>query len=303
MASAQGRAGFGAENLSQQDQEYQESRSEASPPSSEELGSQERDPIAERGLPEAWKVQLPTFEGPLDLLLHLIKAHELDIYDIPVFLVCDQFHAYLSLMEELDLDVAAEFIYEAALLIQLKSRMLLPRTKNEDGEEEEDPREVLVQRLLEYRRLKEAAQELAEVERLRLGIWTRQAGRPNLANDSDEEVDLGDVSLFDLLAAFKRVLVRYDKEHPPTLHLRAETYSVRDQIHRMLQHMDAGRPFDFLDDLRLLSCRAEAIAAFLAVLELAKLNLVRVHQTEQGEILLHRTTREIQKQELEIIQG
>ena len=291
-------------SLNEQDPDLSEASAfpgEASP--STPLPGEERDPIGERGLPESWKVQLPDFEGPLDLLLHLIKVHELDIYDIPVALVCDQFHAYLSLMEELNLDVAAEFIYEAALLIQLKSRMLLPRSKKEDGEEEEDPREVLVQRLLEYRRLKEAAQELAEVERLRLGIWTRQAGPPKIANDPDEEVDLGDVSLFDLLAAFKRVLVRYDQEHPPALHLKGETFSVRDQIRRMLRHMEAGRPYDFLDDLRLLSCRAEAIAAFLAVLELAKLNLIRVHQTEKGEILLHRTTREVQEHELEIIQG
>lgn len=248
-------------------------------------------------------MQLPIFEGPLDLLLHLIKINELDIYDIPVVLICDQFHAYLALMEDLDLDIAAEFIYEAAVLIQLKSRSLLPQLRNEAGEPEEDPREYLVQRLLEYRRLKEAAQELAEVEQLRLGMWTRKGGVPDLGEDEEEGIDLGEVSLFDLLAAFKKVLVRYDKEHPPPLHLSAETYSVRDQFHRLLRALEPARPFDFLDDLRLLSCRSEAIAAFLAILELAKLNLVRVHQTEAGEVLLYRTTRELQDQDLEMIQG
>lgn len=254
-------------------------------------------------LPEEWKVQLPVFEGPLDLLLHLVKVNEVEIYDIPVLTVCDQFHEYLSLMEELNLDIAAEFIYEAALLIQLKSRLLLPKVQTEDGEPEEDPREVLVQRLLEYRRLKEAAQELAEVERLRLGMWTRQARPPRLDPLDEDEMDLGDISLYDLLAAFKQVLVRYDKEHPPPIHLRGEVYSVRDQLRRLLDRLEPARPLDFLDDLRLLSCRAEAIAAFLAVLEMAKLSLVRLHQTETGEVLLYRTTREIQEQELETIQG
>ncbi|MCB1057934.1 MAG: segregation/condensation protein A [Acidobacteria bacterium] len=254
-------------------------------------------------LPEDWRVHLPVFEGPLDLLLHLVKINKVEIYDIPVLTVCDQFHEYLSLMEELNLDIAAEFIYEAALLIQLKSRMLLPRPKTVEGEPEEDPREVLVQRLLEYRRLKEAAQELAEVERLRLGMWTRKARPPKLDVSGDDEIDLSDVSLFDLLAAFKKVLVRYDREHPPPIHLQGEVFSVRDQLHRLLGVLEPGRPFDLLDDLRLLSCRAEAIATFLALLEMAKLNLIRVHQTEAGEILLYRTTREIGAEDLEAIQG
>jgi len=255
------------------------------------------------GLPESWKVHLPVFEGPLDLLLHLVKINEVEVYDIPVILICDQFHAYLSLMEELNLDIAGEFIYEAALLIQLKSRMLLPKPKVVEGEEEEDPREFLVQRLLEYQRLKEAAQELGEVDRMRMGIWTRQADVPKLGVNPEEEIDLGNLSLFDLMAAFKRVLVRYDKEHPPPMHLRGESYSVRDQFHRLLAALDPGRPYDLLDDLRVLTCRAEAISAFLAILEMAKLNLLRVHQTEKGEILLYRTTRELQEDELELIQG
>lgn len=255
-------------------------------------------------LPESWRVDLPIFEGPLDLLLHLIRINEVDVYDIPVILICDQFHAYLNLMEELDLDIAGEFIYEAALLIQIKSRMLLPQPKTEDGEPEEDPRDFLVQRLLEYQRLKEAAQELAEVEQMRLGMWTRQGGPPKLEGSGEEEaVDLGEVSLFDLLAAFKRVLVRYDKEHPPPLHLRGETFSIRDQFQALLAALEAGKPFDLLDHLRVLSCRAEAVAAFLAVLEMAKLNLIRLHQTEGGEILLHRTTRQLEAEDLETVQA
>ncbi|HEV7508827.1 MAG TPA: segregation/condensation protein A [Thermoanaerobaculia bacterium] len=249
---------------------------------------------AEGPLPAAWRVHLPIFEGPLDLLLHLIKLNRVDITDIPVATICDQFHAYLGLMEELNLDIAGEYIYEAALLIHIKSKMLLPRPAGKESEPEEDPRQELVERLLEYRRLKEMAQSLAEVDRLRLGIWTRRPQPlPAAPEDEEQQVDLGEVSLFDLMGAFKAALVRYEKEHPPPLQLSLEEFSVRGQFDRLLGILDAGRPFDLVSDLKDRTCRAEAIAVFLAVLELARLNLVRIHQTEAGDILLYRTTREL----------
>lgn len=255
-------------------------------------------------LPEEWRIELPVFEGPLDLLLHLARVNEVEVVDIPVAKICDQFHEYLGLMEELNLDIAAEYIYEAALLIHLKSRMLLPRPKKADGEPEEDPREELVQRLLEYQRLKEAAQSLAEVDSVRSGIWTRDAGPPDLPReDGADEVDLGEVSLFDLLSAFKTVLVRYDRENPPPFRMARESFSVRGQIERILGRLSGSRPYNLLDDLRTLSCRAEAIAAFLAVLEMARMNLVRLHQTESAEILLYRTTRDLGAGELETVTG
>lgn len=258
-------------------------------------------------LPESWRVHLPVFDGPLDLLLHLIKMNKVEITDIPVATICDQFHEYLTLMEELNLDIAGEYIYEAALLIHLKSKLLLPQPKLAEGEPEEDPRQDLVERLLEYRRLKEVAQSFAEVDRLRLGIFTRRVQPLPAAVPTPEEeageMDLGDVSLFDLLGAFKQVLVRFDREHPPPIQLSGEAYSVRSQLDRLLAVLDAGRPFDLLDDLRRLRCRAEAIAAFLAVLELARMNLVRIHQTSSGEVLLYRTTREVGRAELETIGG
>jgi segregation and condensation protein A len=268
-------------------------------------------PLSERSLlPESWQVHLPIFDGPLDLLLHLIKLNRVEIADIPVATICDQFHAYLSLMEELNLDIAGEYIYEAAVLIHLKSKLLLPRPAAAEGEVEEDPRQELVERLLEYRRLKEAAQSFAEVDRLRLGIFTRKpdpqppwkVAQPESAGEA-AEIDLGEVSLFDLLGALKSVLVRYDREHPPPLQLSLESYSVRGQFDRLVALLDPGHPFDLLDDLRRLSCRPEAIAAFLAVLELVRLSLVRVHQTDSGELLLYRTTRELDAADREAIQG
>lgn len=246
------------------------------------------------------------FEGPLDLLLHLIKIAKVEITDIPVALICDQFHAYLKLMEELDLDIAGEYIYEAAQLIQIKSRMLLPRAPvAADGSEEaaEDPRQELVQRLLEYRRLKEAAQALAEVDRLRQGIWTRRAKPWQAVPEDTEEMDLGEVSLFDLMGAFRTVLHRYDRKHPEPLALQPDSFPVRGQFDRLLRLLDPGHPLDLLADLRSRSCRAEAIAAFLAVLEMARLHLVRLHQTEAGEVLLYRTTREIDETDLEALPG
>jgi len=253
-------------------------------------------------LPEAWRVQLPIFEGPLDLLLHLIKVNKVEITDIPVATICDQFHAYLGLLEELNLDIAGEYIYEAALLIHLKSKMLLPRPTRADGAPEEDPRQELVDRLLEYRRMKEVAQSLAEVDRLRAGVWIRRPQPlPQTPEDEQEEIDLGEVSLFDLLGALKGALLRYEKEHPPPLQLTLEAFSVRGQFDRLLAELDAGRPFDLLNDLKTRSCRSEAIAAFLAVLELARLNLVRVHQTESGDLILYRTTRELGEFEREAI--
>jgi len=254
-----------------------------------------------RLLPESWRVQLPVFEGPLDLLLHLIRVNQVEITDIPVATICDQFHEYLRLMEELDLDIAAEYIYEAALLIQLKSKMLLPRPLKADGTPvEEDPREELVQRLLEYRRLKEAAQTLAEVDRLRQGVWTRRK-RDWRGDDEEVEVAMEEVSLYDLLGVFRQVLDRFDREHPDPVHLPAESFPVRAQFERLLTILDRGRPFDLVDDLRARSCRAEAISAFLAVLELARLALVRVHQGKKGGIVLYRTTRQVEQNELEAL--
>ena len=258
-------------------------------------------PVQPRGrLPESWRVQLPVFEGPLDLLLHLVRVNEVEISDIPVAVVCDQFHEYLELMEELNLDVAAEYIFEAAQLIHLKSRLLLPRHR--EGEQAgEDPRQELVERLLEYRRIKEAAQSLAEIDGIRHGVWTRPPER--LPVPAGESIDLGEVSLFDLLGAFREVVGRYEREHPEPLHLRREDFHVRDQLDRLLGLVARDRPYDLLEDLKSRSCRAEVVAAFLAVLELARLDLVRFHQTRAGEILLYRTDREVQLHELEAIQA
>lgn len=256
-------------------------------------------------LPESWRVRLPIFEGPLDLLLHLIRINEVAITDIPVALICDQFHEYLNLMDVLNLDVAGDYIYMAAYLIHLKSKMLLPRPRTLEGKEvDEDPRQDLVERLLEYQRLKEAAQVLAEVDSVRRGMWVRRSDElQRIAQDEEPALDMSELSLFDLLRSFREVLDRWEKDHPEPIHLTAEVFSVRQQIERLLARLKPGRPYELIDDLRSLSCRAEAIATFLAVLEMTRMLLIRLHQTEQGAVLLYRTDRELLMTELEAIQG
>ena len=120
----------------------------------------------------AYKVTLPSFKGPLDLLLHLIKQHKIDIYDIPIALITEQYNEYLDAMEELSLDVAADYIYMAALLIHIKSKMLLPRDESSEMPQE-DPREELVKKLLEYQRYKAVAETFAELDVVRMGMWSR----------------------------------------------------------------------------------------------------------------------------------
>jgi chromatin segregation and condensation protein Rec8/ScpA/Scc1 (kleisin family) len=144
------------------------------------------------------------------------------------------------------------------------------------------------------------------VHSVRRGIWTRQGKElAQLAKEEGEElesVELGELSLYDLLRAMSGVLNRYDKEHPPPLLLHTEIFSVRDQLLRLVKRLEGGRPFDVLDDLRALSCRAEAVAAFLAVLEMAKLSLIRLHQTDAGAILLYRTATELDAAAIEGLQ-
>lgn len=256
-------------------------------------------------LPESWRVRLPTFEGPLDLLLELIRLHKVEITDLPVAPICDQFHDYLHLMEVLDLDIAGDYIYMASYLIHLKSKLLLPRPKTLDGEViDEDPRQDLVARLLEYRKLKEAAQSLAEVDSQRRGMWSRRSDElRSITRGEEQELDLSELSLFDLLRTFRSVLDRFERENPEPLRVAGEVFSVHDQIQRLLARLKFDRPTNLLDDLASLSGRREAIAAFLAVLEMARMQWLRLHQTAEGDVLLYRTEREVLRGELEAVQA
>jgi segregation and condensation protein A len=239
----------------------------------------------------AYKVTLPTFHGPLDLLLHLLKKHEIDIYDIPIMLITEQYNAYLDTMTELDLDIAADYIYMAAVLINIKSRMLLPRDENAD-EAGEDPRKELVDRLLEYQRFKAVAESFAELDVLRMGMWSRPRVPPPGAEEQNE-VDMSDVGLFDLIDAFRTALVRYRQNHPQAIELQRTVHKVSDKMRELYVKLREKSPLRlqwFLEGRD----RNELIAVFLGMLEMVRMGGVALQQSSIfGEILVNRTEKEI----------
>jgi segregation and condensation protein A len=238
---------------------------------------------------EPYPVKLGEFEGPLDLLLHLIRKNELDIRNVPLVDICRQYHEYLVLMQELDLEVAAEFLYVEAMLVHIKSQLVLPRPPG--GAPTEDPRDELVRRLLEYRKYKGVAETLHELESVRLGLWSRPPARLEAPGAEAEETDLSEVSLFDLLTFFKGALDRYRAQHPPSMEIAHQKFSIREKMEQMLARVkSASGPVPLSDVFRSLSGRGEAIAIFLAVLELLRMRIVRARQEgEFSEIYLDPT--------------
>lgn len=236
------------------------------------------------------KVKLEIFEGPLDLLLYLIQKNEIDITNIPVAQVAQQYLEYLDLMQALDLNIAGEFLVMAATLMHIKSKMLLPpeEVPAEEGEEA-DPRVELVQKLLEYKKFKEAAEELQKREKERMGVFTRSAA-PVTVDESGEV--FFEATLFDLLSAFSKAL----KEVPRELfhEVIAEPYTVEKKIHDLL-HLLVERSTILLKDLfEQCERKLEIIVTFLAVLELIRLREVVVLQRELfGEIEVQRNTDKI----------
>ena len=217
-------------------------------------------------------IAIPAFSGPLDLLLHLIRINEVSITDIPIAQITEQYTAYLDAMRELDLDVASDYIALAAELIYIKSKMLLPRVP---GEAVEDPRADLAQRLLEYEKFKRSAETLHAIDTLRSGLWPRPEvplPRPEGAEETLE------VSLFDLIETFRRVADQYRLAHPPSLAIHHLRFSVRDKMIELLTRLDEARAMPLLDFLGKMQYRAEAVTAFLACLELVRLQVVRVYQ-------------------------
>jgi segregation and condensation protein A len=241
--------------------------------------------------PAAYQLTLPAFHGPLDLLLHLIRKHEVDIYDIPILLITDQYNAYLDAMTELDLDVAADYIYMASLLINIKSRMLLPRDESADGDAGEDPRKELVDRLLEYQRFKAVAESFAELDVLRMGMWSRP--RVPVPGDEPAEIDMSDVGLFDLIDAFRTALVRYRQNHPQAIELHRTVHKISDKMRELYAKVKEKSPIRlqwFLEGRD----RNELIAVFLGMLELVRLGSIHIKQGQIfGEILVHTHEKEI----------
>ena len=219
-----------------------------------------------------YQVKLPTFEGPLDLLLHLIRINQIDIYDIPIARITDEYFHYLTLLEELDLEVAGEFLVMAATLVYIKSRMLLPIESPTDGETiDEDPRATLVDMLLEYQRFRAASEVLGEREE-----WQRQFFFRSNPLDVPAAEGTLEVSLPDLLTAFREVLARVKDE--PVLALTRRSVTTAERMVAILDRLAAETSVAFESLFPSGVTRSVVIVTFLALLELLRQGAVRVEQ-------------------------
>ena len=230
-----------------------------------------------------YRVRLDLFEGPLDLLLHLIKKNEVDVTDIPVATITEQYLGYLDLLRELRLDIAGEYLVMAATLTLLKSRLLLPSPEPAE-EEEADPRADLVRQLLEYQRYREAAAALIERPLLRRDVFARGASADGVPPDPQAAPTVR-VTLWELMEAFRAVLQRARPD--PVHRVAAETVSLRDRISALLRTLGVARSATFDSFFGDAPTRAFGIVTFLAVLELAKLGAIAAVQEDPlGPILL-----------------
>jgi len=240
---------------------------------------------------DAYPVKLDRFEGPLDLLLHLIRTSEVNIYDIPIALITAQYLATIELMQELNLDVAGEFLVMAATLIHIKSKMLLPRPETAAGVDgdEEDPRDALVRRLLEHQKFKAAAGLLHEREQVRAAQWLRPDERVATLAGDDYEPEL-EVDLFSLLSAFQGVVQRARLR--PKMVLPPEQISVEARIDQLLARLSESEALGFDQLFADIDDRAGLIVTFLALLEMIRLKLVRVFQAGSfGPIRVYKRAR------------
>src|SRR5713101_6216962 len=240
---------------------------------------------------DAYPVKLEQFEGPLDLLLHLIKKNEVNIYDIPIALITAQYLETIEFMQELNLDIAGEFLVMAATLIHIKSKMLLPRPETAAGVEgeEEDPRDALVRRLLEHQKFKAAAELLHEREQVRSAQWLRPDGRVAEIAGEDYEPEL-EVDLFSLLSAFQAVVQRA-KQRPRVL-LPPEQISVEARIDQLLARLSETQACGFEELFADIADRAGLIVTFISLLEMIRLKLVRVFQSGTfGPIRVYKRSR------------
>jgi segregation and condensation protein A len=242
-------------------------------------------------IPDAFAVKLDQFEGPLDLLLHLIKKNEVNIHDIPIAMITTQYLAAIALMEELNLDVAGEYLVMAATLIHIKSKMLLPRPETAAGveEEQEDPRDALVRRLLEHQKFKAAAELLHERETLRSAQWTRPDGPiSEIAGEAPEpEIE---VDLFSLITAFRAVVER--SKQRPKVYLPGEQIPIEDRIEELMSKLSETEACGFEDLFGDVQTRAGLIVTFLAMLEMIRLKLIRVFQSgAMGPIRVYKRAR------------
>jgi segregation and condensation protein A len=245
------------------------------------------DPVAEPAAPQppkaegkpietgGYRVELPTFEGPLDLLLHLIEEHELDVRDIPIAFVAAKYVEYITLMQELNIDVASEYLVMAATLAYIKSKMLLPAApddEEDETDEELDPRGELVRRLLEYQKYKHAAEQLGSGDVLGRDVFRRGISAP----EAEGPAPIAGLSLFKLLDAFQAVLSRATATVDHQIDF--ERFSITDRINELSEILAKAKRVSFMDLFAGQDSRAELIVTFLALLEMTRLRLTRLFQ-------------------------
>ena len=239
-----------------------------------------------------YKVKLEIFEGPLDLLLHLVKQNEMDIANIPIAQITEQYLQYLELMQALDLEVAGEFLVMASTLIQIKSRMLLPPEALPPEEAEEpDPRAELIQRLLEYQKFKQAAELLSGMEKSRFIQFSRPVSPEGIAVEQTDE--LVEASLFDLLRAFSQFMsgeISRELVHE----IIREEFTVEEKLTLLRELLQTHTKVSFAEIFSKSRSKLEAIATFLALLELIRVKEILIRQSHLfGEIVLMRNAPEV----------
>jgi len=218
-------------------------------------------------------IELEVFQGPLDLLLYLLQKNEINIYDIPIATITQQYLDHLELMQELNLNVAGEFILMAVQLIEIKIRMLLPKPPSEEGIEE-DLRRPLVEQLLEYQKIKMAAGQLKERESTFEQYWKR----PETFNPEENREELVEANLYDLVHAFALLIKRTQKRE--ALEIKADQFSVKQKIQELTEYLEKNQSFSLINYAKQLETRVEMIVLFLAILEMIRLSLLRIYQGE-----------------------
>jgi len=247
--------------------------------------------IVDEATDDALRLHLDQFEGPFEVLLYLIKAQEIDIFDIPILKITDQYIRFLELMREENLDVAGEFLVMAATLIQIKSKMILPVELDAEEEdiEEEDPRLELVEKLLEYRRYRDIMLRLQALEGDRMNAFARNV-KPEIEQTEDDEGFL-EVSIYDLIQAFRGVL-RYVVEGLPHT-IVGEGASIDEKIAYIEEQLAEKQSISWIDLFRECKSRVEIVCCFLAILELCRMRHIRAHQHQSfGDIRLFLITTE-----------
>ena len=242
------------------------------------MSEEEKTTKDEDNLLSGYRIELESFQGPMDLLLHLIRKNELDIYDIPISEITSQYLGYLDIMRDLDLEVASEFLVMAATLMYIKSRTLLPVDEGEDEEGEgEDPREELIRRLIEYRKYKKAAEDLAGMPVLHRDIFLR----PEADTSSQTDDVYTEATIFQLMDAFQRVLSEADKRTP--VEVTRESFTVEEGIKLIESRLTDQPSISFGGLFSGLDNRMKIVTVFLSVLELIRRNRLIAVQADYGD--------------------